>query len=95
MVIWLMLLTIGLPWVGTLLVWGVGDKHARAQHTLAVVFSVVAGLAALVLPFYTTDTVALRVSMGGIFGDFLIVTEPKLMNPRRLNKACHPNSPLL
>lgn len=34
----LVLLTIGLPWVGALLVWWIGDKHARLQHTLAVLF---------------------------------------------------------
>ena len=41
------LLSIGIPWLGALLVWWIGDQHPKLQHTLAVVFSVLAGGAAL------------------------------------------------
>ena len=48
----LILLIIGLPWLGALLVWWTGDSHPRIQNTLAVIFSGAAGLAALALiPF--------------------------------------------
>lgn len=71
----LVLLTIGLPWVGALLVWWIGDKHARLQHTLAVLFSVAAGAAALALiPLYSSET-ALSISMGGVFGNFTFVAD--------------------
>ena len=42
-------LVIGLPWLGALLVWWAGDGRPRLQHTLAVLFSVAAGVAALLL----------------------------------------------
>jgi NADH-quinone oxidoreductase subunit L len=75
MVTWLLVLTIGLPWLGALCVWAVGDKHPRAQHGLAAGFSVIAGLAALALLPFTSDIVALSVPVGGIFGDFTLVPD--------------------
>src|SRR5512142_876995 len=45
MLSWLIILTIGLPWLGALAVMLAGDKRPRAQHALAVLFSVAAGLA--------------------------------------------------
>ena len=47
MVSLLVLLIIGLPWFGALLVWWVGDSHPRWQHGLAAGFSAAAGLVAL------------------------------------------------
>lgn len=44
---WLIVLTIGLPWLGALCVWLTGDQRPRAQHTLAVGFAVAAGFVAL------------------------------------------------
>jgi hypothetical protein len=35
----LILLMIGLPWLGALLVWGAGDHRPRLQHTLAAAFA--------------------------------------------------------
>ncbi|HMN59544.1 MAG TPA: NADH-quinone oxidoreductase subunit L, partial [Anaerolinea sp.] len=66
----LIALTIGLPWAGAVLVWWIGDTHARWQHSLAVGFSVAAGAAALVLLTQRADTVALHLPLGGAFGDF-------------------------
>ena len=43
----LILLTIGLPWFGALLVWLTGDKNQRLQNILAVMFSAAGGVAAL------------------------------------------------
>ncbi|MGD8456296.1 MAG: NADH-quinone oxidoreductase subunit L [Anaerolineales bacterium] len=75
MAAWMTLITISLPWVGALLVWWIGDKHPRVQHVLAVVFSALAGLASLILLAHTTDEAVVRVSMGGIFGDFTLVPD--------------------
>ena len=66
----LILLSIGLPWLGALVVWLVGDHHSRAQHSLAILFSVAAGVAALLLIPYGTQGVVLSFPMGGAFGDF-------------------------
>lgn len=65
----LIFLTIGLPWLGGLAVWITGNKRARAQHTLAVLFSVAAGLAALAMLPFTSAAPAVVIPLGGIFGD--------------------------
>lgn len=71
----LTLLIIALPWIGAACVWLIGDSRPRLLHTLATAFSVLSGLVALsVLPFATSDAV-LRVSLGGIFGDFALVPD--------------------
>src|SRR5512135_2325335 len=64
----LILLTIGLPWLGGLAVWLTTNKHPRAQHTFAVVFAVAAGIAALLMLPYTSATPAVVIPLGGIFG---------------------------
>ncbi len=71
----LMILTIGLPWLGAICVWLTGDKYPRVQHTLATVFSVTAGAAALALLPHASDEVMLRVAVGGIFGDFTLIPD--------------------
>ena len=66
---------IGLPWLGAFLVWITGDAKPKLQHTLAVVFSVAAGIAALVMiPFNSSDAV-LTFKIGGAFGDFTFVPD--------------------
>src|SRR5574341_1637937 len=72
---WLIGLTIGLPWLGAACVWLVGDERRRAQHAIAVGFAVAAGLAGLALLPFATGDVALRVPMGGIFGDLTFVPD--------------------
>src|SRR5512147_431371 len=64
----LILLTIGLPWLGGLAVWLTTNKHPRAQHTLAVMFAVAAGIAALLMLPYTSAIPAIVIPLGGIFG---------------------------
>ena len=71
----LILLTIGLPWLGAIVVWWIGDKHARLQNIFAVIFAVAAGIAALALiPFSSSET-ALTLPVGGVFGDFTFVAD--------------------
>ncbi len=65
----LILLTIGLPWLGGLAVWITTNKYPRAQHTLAVVFAVAAGIAALLMLPYASATPAIVIPLGSIFGD--------------------------
>jgi NADH-quinone oxidoreductase subunit L len=75
MATWLIFLTIGLPWVGALCVWWVGDNHPRAQHTLAALFSVLAGVASLLLLPFTGDEAVVSIPMGSIFGVFTLVPD--------------------
>jgi len=71
----LILLVIGLPWIGALLVWWVGDNHPRWQHNLAIGFSVAAGIAALaLLPLHSSQP-GLSLPVGGVFGDFSFVPD--------------------
>ena len=64
----LILLTIGIPWLGAAIVWLFGDKRARLTHTLAILFSALAGVAALwLIPFITSNAV-LYYRFGGAFG---------------------------
>jgi NADH-quinone oxidoreductase subunit L len=61
-------LVIGLPWLGAVLLWRTRDDNPRLQHTLAVAFSIAAGVASLALiPFASTET-ALSIPMGRYFG---------------------------
>jgi NADH-quinone oxidoreductase subunit L len=64
----LILLTIGLPWLGALAVWITTNRHPRAQHACAVLFAVAAGLAALLMLPYASATPAVVIPLGGIFG---------------------------
>lgn len=66
----LLILTILIPWLGALLVWAVGDRHPRAQHGLAVAFSLAAGLAALILIGFSSSKPVINLPVGGVFGNF-------------------------
>ncbi len=77
----LIFLTIGLPWVGALLVWAAGFRKsdhaltARLQNGLAVSFAVAAGLAALGLLPLASPSVVVRLPMGAFFGDLTFVAD--------------------
>jgi NADH-quinone oxidoreductase subunit L len=71
----LILLTIGLPWLGALATWLTRNEQERTQHALAVGFSVAAGLAALALIPHASSEVALRLPIGGLFGDMTFVAD--------------------
>lgn len=66
----LLVLTIAIPWAGALLVWLAGDTRPRLQHAGAVVFSVLAGAAALALIPHATGNALITIPVGGAFGNF-------------------------
>ena len=71
----LTLLTIGLPWLGALLVWWIGDKHEKIQHWSAVAFSLAAAGCAIGLLPQVSSNASVTFSMGGVFGDFTFVPD--------------------
>lgn len=71
----LIILTIGLPWIGAFVLMLTGDGRARLQHSLAVGFSILAGAAALLLIPYGMDRPSLILPVGGAFGDFTFTAD--------------------
>ena len=68
-------LVIGLPWLGAFVLWQTRDDVPRLQHTLAVAFSVAAGIASLALiPFASAET-AISIPMGRYFGDLTFTAD--------------------
>lgn len=68
-------ITIGLPWLGAVAVWLVGDERPRIQQNLASAVSVAAALVSLTLPLHASDAIELRIPMGGAFGDFTLLPD--------------------
>lgn len=66
----LLILTIAIPWVGALLVWWVGDSRPKIQHSIAVLFAVAAGAAAVALLPSAGEEIAVSLPVGEAFGDF-------------------------
>jgi NADH-quinone oxidoreductase subunit L len=64
----LILLTIAIPWLGAAVVWLFGDRHPRLTHTLAIIFSALAGVAALLLIPNISSTTVVYAVFGGAFG---------------------------
>jgi NADH-quinone oxidoreductase subunit L len=75
MIALLVVLVIFLPWLGAIIVTFTGDTHPKAQHTVAVVFSAAAGLAALTLLALASTTPSICIPMGGPFGDIIFVAD--------------------
>jgi NADH-quinone oxidoreductase subunit L len=75
MTLWLVLLTITLPWLGALLVWRIGNGRPRAQHGTAVIFAAAAGLASLLLLPHATTAAVLSLDAGPAFGLFTLVPD--------------------
>lgn len=73
---WLIILTIVLPWSGAIIVWSVGDHRPQIQHRLALLFSGLAGLCALLLIPLTSDAAAIRLPFGAAaFGDLTFIPD--------------------
>lgn len=75
MTIALIAILIGVPWLGALIVWLVGDTHEKWQHRLAVIFSLIAGAASIVLIGRAAGGNAVTIPIGGAFGDFTFVAD--------------------
>jgi len=75
MLSWLLLVTIGLPWLGAVCIWRAGDRHPRRLHTLAVIFAVASGLTALAMFPLASAEAAVRIPVGGIFGEFTLIAD--------------------
>jgi NADH-quinone oxidoreductase subunit L len=71
----LIILAIGLPWLGAVLVWAAGNRRTRWQHALAVGSSVAAALVTLAMVPGAAPGVALRLAAGGVLGDFTFVAD--------------------
>jgi len=69
------LLIIGLPWLGALLVWGAGDHRPQLQHILAAVFSVAAGAAALALLPLASSQAAIHIPVNPAFWNITFVAD--------------------
>jgi NADH-quinone oxidoreductase subunit L len=71
----LLVLTIAIPWLGAVLVWWTGDSRPRLQNTLAVIFSVAAGICALALIPNISSQTAISISIGSAYGNFSFVAD--------------------
>jgi NADH-quinone oxidoreductase subunit L len=71
----LTVLMIGLPWLGALCVWLVGDNHRRLLNVLASAFAVLSGLASLAALQGATSATVVRIPMGSVFGDLTFVPD--------------------
>lgn len=71
----LILLTIGIPWIGAVCIWMIGDRQPRLTHGLAVVASVTGGISALGLMGFIDADVALRFPLGKYFGDLTFIPD--------------------
>jgi NADH-quinone oxidoreductase subunit L len=71
----LILLTIGFPWLGAVIVWLFGDQRPRLTHSLAILFSTLSGIAAVALLSQTSSQAIVFHSFGGAFGDVSFIAD--------------------
>jgi NADH-quinone oxidoreductase subunit L len=71
----LIILTMGLPWLGALTVWRVGDQRPALLHRLAFGFALAAGIAALALIPLNSSEIELSINAGSVFGEFTFVPD--------------------
>jgi NADH-quinone oxidoreductase subunit L len=71
----LIILVIGLPWLGALAVWRTGDLRPKAQHTLAVTFSALAGVASLLLLAFTSAEPVINLPLNPSLGNLTFVPD--------------------
>jgi NADH-quinone oxidoreductase subunit L len=75
MATWLVLLTIGIPWLAAAIIGLVGDQHERFQHRLASAFAVIGSLISLGLLLIPGQQAIIRWHLGSAFGDFSLVAD--------------------
>lgn len=72
---WLGIIVVGIPWLGGLFVWLIGDKNPRFQHKLASFFAAAGGLFSLTLLPIISDEFILSIPLGSVFGDFTLIAD--------------------
>ena len=73
---YLSILLIILPWLGAALIWLVGTRsNPKVLHGLAAGFSLATALVSLWLLIFAGAEVALRISLGGLLGDFTLIAD--------------------
>jgi NADH-quinone oxidoreductase subunit L len=75
MATWLVIATIATPWLAALIINFLGDKNPRTQHAFASAFAVLGGIVSSGLLTITNSLPALRLPVGGIFGDFTLIAD--------------------
>lgn len=75
MATWLVLLTIGIPWLAAIVTALVGDQHERIQHRLASAFAVIGAIVPLGLLLIPGQQAIIRWRLGGAFGDFTLYAD--------------------
>jgi NADH-quinone oxidoreductase subunit L len=71
----LVALVILLPWAGALAVWLAQNSRPKLQHTLAILFSVLAGLASLLLLGFASSDPVIQIPLGAAFGTLTFVPD--------------------
>jgi len=71
----LILCIIGISWLGALAVWGLGDQYEKLQHSLAVGFSLSAGIVSLFLLYFIQAEPAVDIPLGSAFGNLTFVPD--------------------
>jgi NADH-quinone oxidoreductase subunit L len=71
----LVLIIIGVPWLGAALILLDRDRHQKLQHGLAVFFALVAAAAAVLLTTHVSKESVLLLAAGTVFGDFTFVPD--------------------
>jgi len=71
----LILSIIGIAWLGALTVWGLGDRYEKLQHSLAVGFSLSAGIVSLFLLYFIQAEPAVDIPLGSAFGTLTFVPD--------------------
>lgn len=71
----LITLLLCLPVFGALIVWRTGDNHPKAQHFLAVIFSILTAIASFVLLFFTSSQSTVLLQFGPAFGDLIFASD--------------------
>jgi NADH-quinone oxidoreductase subunit L len=66
----LLMLIIGLPWLGALLVWWIGDRRPGWQHGIAAGSALSAGITAVIVLFLMGQKPSFTIAMPPAFGNF-------------------------
>jgi len=72
---WLIVLIIGVPWLGAVVLRLVDDRRARLQHFLAAAFACITGAVSVALLFSSSGEAALSLPLGEVFGTFTFVPD--------------------